>query len=703
MSNIPYTQRTAGGSHSQSSRDDLPEDVGNLSNDLSMLTFSGSPDLTTTTSNIASESQCLGPHQSEAPPAQPSDMRSINEADLSSETTFNPVAAALPVELVQMIYGYLGPTDFNAARHTCHSWMFASLNHNLPMQQIKRGGWWSSVANMPRLSREWRPCGLLSSFLTRECALAGTNFSSANGTAPMATESATPDGYRSLVVASLYGGYTATAHGATININRLEGSASHPFAVVDCEQAVVAMSITTDPLLLGVLLVDRVGVLVNLGGSLTPNSAATLDIRASGGLEGDSFRPDGPSRDVSLGSLDELSLNAGSTGSRELLHHSVVLGSSRTWLEYVRNRRSRVRGIRAMRSSRSQLLAAELDPTHKGKDKAGVLAMSPSRIYRNVCWENDPPLSVAVSPNGQCVAFGSAKGVELYWEDINTGQSMNRYFSLTRPSEVLHFLPPRRSIDSPHKLRLISSPGSAPGTTSASMTQVGTIRPWPGTWFTLAGRFRSAASNGIAGHCRAVPLSDGHHMMFMDEETGRVCVGADQPVGSAEMLSRKSVLEPPSTSCSPCTMYAATSYLDSGARIAVAYGNDIVLYSVPIDALRYSTAQQEETLQPLDLPFADLEKAKTLRHPTSNAAATREAILGTEDATRLDKLNMLWAHWLPASGDHMPEREEEIWPLAIPGIRVGSLESPAALAIQVDSAVTVWAFGHDGLEVAWSV
>ncbi|KAK1074434.1 hypothetical protein LTR74_001030 [Friedmanniomyces endolithicus] len=430
--------------------------------------------------------------------------------------------------------------------------------------------------------------------------------------------------------------------------------------------------------------------------SVTSTSAATLDIRATGGLDGDDPRPGGPSRNVSLGSLDELSLNAGSTGSRELLHHSVVLGSSRTWSEYVQHRRSRVRGIRAMRSFRSQLLAAELDPTHKGNGKAGVLAMSPSRIYRNVCWENDPPLSVAVSPDGQCVAFGSAKGVELYWEDINTGQSMNRYFSLTRPSEVLHFLPPRRNIDSPHKLRLISSPGSAPGTTSASMTQVGNIRPWPGTWFTLAGRYRSAASNGIAGHCRAVPLSDGHHMIFTDEETGR-------PVGSAEMLSRKFVLEPPMTSCSPCTLYAAASKLDRGARIAVAYGKDIVLYSVPIDALRYSTAQQEETLQPLGLPFADLKMAKILRHPTSNAAATREALSGREDATRLDKLNMLWAHWLPALGEHTPEREEEIWPLSIPGVYIGSMESPMALAVQVDTAVTVWAFRQDGLDVVWSL
>ncbi|KAK0943531.1 hypothetical protein LTR29_004908 [Friedmanniomyces endolithicus] len=154
MSNMPYTQRLAGGSHSQSSRNDLLEDVETLSDDLSMLTCSGSPDLTTTTSNIASDSQCLGSHQSEAPPAHPSDMRSINEAELSSETTFNSVAASLPVELVQIIYGYLGPTDFNAARYTCHSWMLASLNHDLLVQQIKRGGWWSSVANMPRLSRE---------------------------------------------------------------------------------------------------------------------------------------------------------------------------------------------------------------------------------------------------------------------------------------------------------------------------------------------------------------------------------------------------------------------------------------------------------------------------------------------------------------------------------------------------------------------
>ncbi|TKA75228.1 hypothetical protein B0A55_05888 [Friedmanniomyces simplex] len=234
---------------------------------------------------------------------------------------------------------------------------------------------------------------------------------------------------------------------------------------------------------------------------------------------------------------------------------------------------------------------------------------------------------------------------------------MNRYFSLTRPSEVLHFLPPRRNIDSPHKLRLISSPGRAPGTTSASVSQVGSTRPSSGTWFTLTGRFRSVGSKDVAGHCRAVPLSDGHHMLFTDEETGLVCVGADQPVGSAEKLSRKVVLEPPSGHHSPCTLYAAASDVDNGVRVAVAYGNDVVLYSVPIDALRYSTAQQEETLQPLDEPFADLETADVLQHPTSNVAAIREARFEAEGVARFDKLNMVWAHWLPASGGGRSQRK----------------------------------------------
>ena len=152
-----------------------------------------------------------------------------------------------------------------------------------------------------------------------------------------------------------------------------------------------------------------------------------------------------------------------------------------------------------------------------------------------------------------------------------------------------------------------------------------------------------------------------------------------------------------------CTLYTAASNLDTGARVAVAYDNDIFLYSILIDALRYSTAQQEETLLPPNEPFHDVREAHILPHPTSNAAALLENVPETEGLARLESINMLWAHWLPASRHEGPASAEEIWPLQIPGTFVGSMPFPVALAVQAGSAVAVWAFGRDGETEMWCI
>ena len=86
-------------------------------------------------------------------------------------------------------------------------------------------------------------------------------------------------------------------------------------------------------------------------------------------------------------------------------------------------------------------------------------------------------------------------------------------------------------------------------------------------------------------------------MLFTDESTGLLCLVSDLPAGNAQRLSRKFMFEPPATlnrediPAKP-TCYAAAADLNNGVRIAAGYGNHVVLYSVPVDALKYSTAEQ---------------------------------------------------------------------------------------------------------------
>ena len=124
-------------------------------------------------------------------------------------------------------------------------------------------------------------------------------------------------------------------------------------------------------------------------------------------------------------------------------------------------------------------------------------------------------------------------------------------------------------------------------------------------WFSLATSWHlpvtrtSQAHFGGSDEAYAIPLSDGHHVLFTDSESGLLCMGVERSTGNAQRLARKFVFERPSVMQqipeSHPTVYAVARDLNYGARIVAAYGDKIFLYSVPVDALKYSTAEQEQT------------------------------------------------------------------------------------------------------------
>lgn len=83
-------------------------------------------------------------------------------------------------------------------------------------------------------------------------------------------------------------------------------------------------------------------------------------------------------------------------------------------------------------------------------------------MYHSLCSPDDPPRSVAICPSRRCIAFGCAAGIELHWIDALSGRNLMKWFPLSATSDFLYFLPARRGIENPNKLRLISSK-SGPG------------------------------------------------------------------------------------------------------------------------------------------------------------------------------------------------------------------------------------------------
>lgn len=280
-----------------------------------------------------------------------------------------------------------------------------------------------------------------------------------------------------------------------------------------------------------------------------------------------------------------------------------------------------------------------------------------------------------------------------------------------RPSDHLYFLPPRRHIDAEGRLRLLSSSNFSQNDTDPTEGSKNGTGSRISSWLTLSASWQFHPPQGAQqqshslDHSHAVPLSDGHHILFVDNATGLLCLGSDTPLGSVHRLSRKIVFIPPdckmqSQDAEIASVYAAAQDPDLGVRVAAAYSKTIVLYSVPPDVLKYSTAEQENAVQPSDVRFDQLEALQLLKHPLSNAPAVRDHY---DTTARFDDVNMQWLHYLPIN--ERAQSLDEIWPLRISGVVKGSMDDIATLAVQETplTGLTVWAFDKTGSAKVWSV
>ena len=291
--------------------------------------------------------------------------------------------------------------------------------------------------------------------------------------------------------------------------------------------------------------------------------------------------------------------------------------------------------------------------------KSGIRA-----IYRNLCSVQDPPRSVAICPQRRCVAFGCSAGIELHWIDALTGQDLNRWFPLTAPSDFLYFLPPRPGVDSAKKLRLISSPchpREKEGLWAKFFPETSTTlgghhgMTWDEWWSEPSTRDNAWRRSAWCDHYRAVPISDGWSVLFIDPAEGNLCLGSDAPLGArVTKLTRRFVFKGPSESGKPVipNVYAAGGELRWGVRVAVGYEEAIWLFVVPPDVLFDADSKTAEVQEEQDDDDAD-------------------------------------------------EGEEN---LVIEGIRIGHMQGLVDLAVDTSGGdLTIWSFAADGMAYVWQL
>ncbi|KAJ4370493.1 hypothetical protein N0V83_005014 [Neocucurbitaria cava] len=272
-----------------------------------------------------------------------------------------------------------------------------------------------------------------------------------------------------------------------------------------------------------------------------------------------------------------------------------------------------------------------------------------STFYRHICSEDDPPRSVSICPQRRCVAFGCSAGIELHWIDALTGQSLSRCFPLTAPSDYLHFLSPRPGLESAKKLRLISSAAH------------------PDDQLVI-----SSPPSPSCDHYHAVPLSDGHHVLFIDPANNKLTLGCDAPINGPRKLLRRVVFIPPGDLVVP-KLYTAAADMSQGLRVIAAYDDAILLYSIPSDVCNLSRLERK--------------------------AESPDLYTASPSFTETHNRNYWFDWWdepsVPDPADqYNSDKRDPVWPISIRGTYIGKLSGVCELAIQTTPDISIWAFSY---------
>ncbi|KAF1832908.1 DUF221-domain-containing protein [Decorospora gaudefroyi] len=575
-----------------------------------------------------------------------------------------PTSYQLPVEIVQHVYDYLGPKDFNAARHTCRGWMRASLDKHMLVAMLSRGGWLSSAkgsscathaaaSHTPTIvpqNEEW----LLSRHLSRQCALSsgwtgnGLDARSALVESSEIDFSELANGYSSGLIfsTSLCSRFLCVARETMIYIYGLEREQPMPLTSVVCPRRAleVSMDVSSGRHAIAALLEGRMGIVCELQYGCIPGDECGVDTSHNnefkkGAGAGERNLPKRPRSYPYIQENITSSFNAIGIRSNDQDLNLQDTDDHQTYDRHFINRtwNLNIRGL--SQESATQVSCFADSCTHSIPIESGT-----STFYRHLCSEEDPPRSVSICPQRRCVAFGCSAGIELHWIDAITGQSLSRWFPLTAPSDYLFFLSPRPGFESAKKLRLISSAAQPEDRPAIRRKLFG--RPTVSSMWASLG-FESASQSPVSlscDHYRAIPLSDGYHVLFIDPASGRLTLGCDAPLGGPTKLLRKIMFIPPEHTTMP-RLYSATADLSEGVRVVVAYGESIMLYSVPPD----------------------------WDEPSAFTSTNR------------------------CKGDN----SSSIWPLAVRGSEIGTLAGVCELAIHARPDILIRAFTHASQCKTW--
>lgn len=589
-----------------------------------------------------------------------------------SKSISRSAANLAPVEILLQIFSLLSPRDFDNARRTCSQWMRVSLNKRMLECMLKRAGWWDAWQQDCQMQRSseaiedslvWR----MSRRFATECVLSGRKVNIEK---------------RGFLATSMVD-FSKLSNIRPISKPRK--SSSHHSASALKKRELVSMSKFN---------VSSCGnyLLVTSGCTIFMYRLLNRKLAAS--------------KEVSLADLADMDIDPITTisCSSDVLTAAVDTSTSKFVVAaLLQGRIGMICDVDTDNDAAGSMNGCKPNDKNTDRLSSGMPPREPSspHYYYDICSAEDPPRNVSICPGRRCVAFGCGTGIELHWVCGSTNQGFRRHFPMTQPSEILHFLPNRP--ETPTELRLISSlagPGM-PGC-QCHKTDDGSDRPHcqihiltdvEQSFTQYAPENTRRPSMVRATHChhyRAVPINDGMHILYVEPRTGLLCIGSDAPIGGPTSLTRALLCIPPfvkdsSSSTKPGlapTVFAAGSDLSWGLRVVAAYGDRIVLYSVPLDVFNIIKKEHEKQGHGV---MGDSDLARDWLLAGERPSKRRESTVPNQNGD--------WEFLLSVS--YRPTAM--MWPFKIYGKEVGRMDSVVELALQSShGGARVWAFGASG-------
>ncbi|KAK0374204.1 F-box domain-containing protein [Colletotrichum limetticola] len=614
-----------------------------------------------------------------------------------------PASQRLPIEILLGIYSLLDPCDFNSSRHTCRSWLLAGMNETILGRMLSRGGWTSSINSIlghQASSNTDKPvpsrASVMSKWLTRECTLGPRH----NGSKPAFVEIgqthfiggspiSTSDERNIVYTASMCGRYLMVTHGCTILVYELhhqcEESFSRPWPISSRKEHSNYRKSRKGQL--------RLITAITCG---SPVLACAMD----------------------------------TTWAR---NHVAVLVQGRLGLVF------EIQGLPVLPikySTQNKLCNCD---TRQVSHSLPLQAKLQSTHY-NVGTADCPPRSVAICPHRSYVAFGSSSAIEIHNNDRSAKQNARR-FALSTPSDYIYFLPPGDANDPRRKLRLISA-ASISDCHAGSLQDVlgglgfneidftpqvpviisrletseleedasnvytimeqqlsASLGPFANqrSQWTRTGRVLPRPRLSTADNYRAVPLSDGSHILFTDPKTRYLSLVCDDPKWSRAGIVTKVKFCPPAAACeSAPLMYAVGRDLVHGVRIAAVFSTT-----------RWT---EGEGFQPGEQILAFYTIPPDMFRDLSNT----NSLLSLVDSQGEHQ----WAHWWPTlqhtvqqflkakngglnSKDNQNPRPK--FPIDVYGQVVAVCSGIVNLSMGLGPDMMIWAFGREGLARCWAL